>query len=157
MAASPERPLIGVGVVALRDGRVLLVRRGKPPRLGEWSLPGGRQELGETVEEAAVREVREETRLAITGVRFLTVVDLIERDGAGVVTTHYTLIDFVALAGPGEAVPGDDAAAVGWFTRAETAGLRLWRETERVIELAFSASLGSSSLAQDLHQDRARP
>jgi 8-oxo-dGTP diphosphatase len=134
--AYPDRPLVGVGVVVWRDSRVLLIQRGKPPRVGQWSLPGGAQLLGETVEAAARREVAEETGLALERLELLTVVDLIERDDAGAVPYHYTLVDLVALAGPGEPKAGDDAAAVGWFTVDEVADLDLWQETMRIIRLA---------------------
>ena len=129
----PERPVVGVGAVVWRGDRVLLIRRGRPPRLGQWSLPGGAQQLGETLVEAVIREVREETGLDVTDLRFLTTVDLIERQPDGRVRYHYTLIDFTAEAPEGEALAGDDAAAVAWFELAELAGLGLWSETLRII------------------------
>jgi 8-oxo-dGTP diphosphatase len=138
----PDRPIVGVGVVAWRDGRLLLIRRGKPPRLGQWSLPGGAQLLGETIEAAARREVAEETGLALERLELLTVVDLIERDDAGGVPYHYTLVDLVALAAPGETRAGDDATAVGWFTADEAADLGLWPETVRIIRLAAERQRG---------------
>ena len=98
-----------------RGERVLLIRRGKPPRAGQWSLPGGAQQLGETLAEAITREVREETGLELADLRLLTTVDLIEREPDGRVRYHYTLVDFTAEAADGEPVAGDDAAAVGWF------------------------------------------
>ena len=132
----PERPIVGVGAVVWRGDRLLLVRRGKPPRLGQWSLPGGAQHLGETLAEAIAREVREEAGLEVEGLELLAAVDLVERDEAGRVRYHYTLVDFAAEAPAGEAVAGDDAAAVAWFTPAEAAALGLWSETERIIALA---------------------
>ncbi len=133
----PDRPIVGVGVVVWRDDRVLLIRRGKPPRAGQWSLPGGAQELGETVAETAHREVREETGLELARLDFLTVVDLVERTPDGDrVLYHYTLIDFTAEAAPGATIAGDDAAAVGWFDVDEIEGLGLWAETIRIIRLA---------------------
>lgn len=132
----PERPVVGVGAVVWRGDRVLLIRRGKPPRAGEWSLPGGAQELGESVLEAARREVREETGLELSRVELLTVVDSIGRDDEGRVRWHFTLIDVWAEAAPGEARPGSDAVAVGWFTLDELERLGLWSETLRVVRLA---------------------
>lgn len=132
----PTSPLIGVGAVIWREDRVLLIRRGKPPRENEWSLPGGRQELGETVAEAARREAREETGLAITVRDVVAVVDLIDRDAEGGVRFHYTLIDVLAEWQSGEAVAGDDAAEVAWVALDELPRYSLWSETERVIRLA---------------------
>lgn len=132
----PDRPIVGVGAVVFRGERVLLIRRAKPPRAGEWSLPGGAQELGERVIEAARREVREETGLELARVELLTVVDSIGRDEQGRVRWHYTLIDVWAEAAAGEAVPGGDAAEVGWFGLDELEGLGLWSETLRVVRLA---------------------
>jgi 8-oxo-dGTP diphosphatase len=131
----PPRPLIGVGIVVWHGDRVLLIRRGKPPRLGQWSLPGGAQKLGETVAEAARREVLEETGLAIEVGEVLAVVDLIERDGERV-RYHYTLIDFGAEAPGSELRPGGDAADARWFGLDELPRLGLWSETLRVIGLA---------------------
>jgi 8-oxo-dGTP diphosphatase len=132
----PDRPVVGVGAIVWRGERVLLIRRGRPPRLGQWSLPGGAQQLGETLEEAIRREVREETALELARVSFLTTVDLVERDPAGRVRYHYTLVDFSAEADGGDPIAGDDAAAVAWFEPDELTGLGLWSETVRVIEAA---------------------
>lgn len=128
----PSHPLIGVGAVVWRDGRVLLVKRAKPPRLGQWSLPGGLQEVGETVFDAARRELREETGLEIDVLEVAEVVDYIERDDRGRVRYHYTLVDVLALAREGEAVAGEDAAEVRWFGPEELPGLALPPDTERV-------------------------
>jgi len=132
----PERPIVGVGAVVWRDDRVLLVRRGKPPRAGQWSIPGGGQKLGETLQEAITREVAEEAGLGLASVDLLTTVDLVERDEQGRVQWHYTLIDFTAEAAPGEPRAGDDADAVGWFALQELGELGLWAETLRIIHLA---------------------
>lgn len=138
----PSRPIVGVGVVVWRGDRVLLIQRGRPPRLGQWSLPGGGQMLGETVEQAARREVLEETGLTLARVELLTVVDLVERDATDAVRYHYTLVDFVAEAASGKARAGDDAAAVGWFDAEGTASLGLWHETLRIIGLARDHATG---------------
>lgn len=134
----PPNPIVGVGVVVRHQGRVLLIRRGKAPRAGQWSLPGGRQHLGETVEEAARREVLEEAGLPLLDCRLLTVVDLIERDAGGLVAWHYTLIDFVAEAGHDQAIAGDDAAEVGWFTPEQAIQAVAWEETRRILRMALA-------------------
>ena len=121
-----------------RGDRVLLVRRDRPPRKGEWSLPGGVQELGETVLQAAVREVREETGLVIDPVAIVTVVDSIIRDKAGDVQYHYTLTEVMAESADGVAVAADDAAETRWAGLNEIDDLISWSETRRVIRLAAS-------------------
>jgi ADP-ribose pyrophosphatase YjhB (NUDIX family) len=133
----PERPVVGVGAVVWRGGRVLLVRRAQPPRAGQWSLPGGAQRVGETLAEAVAREVREETGLELERLQLVTTLDLIERDEAGRVRYHYALVDFTAEAAPaGEPVPGDDAAEAAWFELAALDALGLWSETVRIIHAA---------------------
>ena len=132
----PNRPLIGIGVVVFKDDRVLLIRRGKPPRQGQWSLPGGRQRLGERVEEAAAREVREETGLEVAVGGLVDVLDSITRDDRGAVEYHYTLIDLLAEWRSGEARAGHDAAEVAWADPADLGPYHLWSETERIIALA---------------------
>ena len=131
----PLRPVVGVGTVVWHGDRVLLVRRGRPPRQGHWSLPGGAQELGETVAEAARREVLEETGLEVEIGEVLATVDLIERDGDRV-RYHYTLIDFCAEALGPALRAGGDAADARWFALAEVERLGLWSETVRIIRLA---------------------
>lgn len=135
----PQRPIVGVGAVVWRDDKVLLVRRAKPPRRGQWSLPGGAQEVGETVFQAARREVLEETGLTIEVLGLVEVVDSIEPDDSGRIRSHYTLVDVIAAWRSGEATPGDDADAASWFGLDELPALRLWSETERVIRLAHEA------------------
>lgn len=132
----PARPFVGVGAVVFKDRQVLLVRRGRPPRKGLWSLPGGLQEVGETVFAAARREVLEETGLAIEVVELVDVVDSITRDAEDRARYHYTLVDVRAEWRSGEAVAGDDAEAVAWAPLDDLARYELWAETVRVIHLA---------------------
>ena len=131
-----ERPVVGVGVVVWKRDRVLLIRRGKSPMRGRWSLPGGRQELGETVREAAVREVREETGLEIRLGALLDVVDTIRRDDSGAVTLQYTLVDFDADWLAGEAAAASDAEHAEWVDPDDLAPYSLWSETLRIIALS---------------------
>src|SRR3954471_6571737 len=91
----PERPIVGVGAVILNNGRVLLVQRGTEPFKGQWSLPGGVQDLGETLEQGTVREVREETGLEVETVEVAGVIDRILPDADGKLQYHYVLIDFL--------------------------------------------------------------
>ena len=138
MSDYPNRPLVGVGVVVLKGDAVLLVRRGKPPRRGDWSLPGGRQRLGEAVRDAALREVREETALEVEVTALLDVLDSMTRDKDGRLAYHYTLVDFLAEWRTGEARPGDDVVEVAWADPRNLDGFALWDETVRIIELALS-------------------
>ena len=124
-------------MVVFKGDRVLLIRRGKPPRQGQWSLPGGRQRLGERIEEAARREVGEEAGIEIAVGPLVDVVDSITRDAAGAVQYHYTLVDLLAEWRAGEAVAGHDAAEVTWADPDELAPYKLWQETERIIALAL--------------------
>jgi 8-oxo-dGTP diphosphatase len=116
---------------------VLLIRRGKPPRAGEWSIPGGRQEWGETVRETAAREIMEETGVRISGLRLLDVVDGITQT-RGTVTGHWTLVDFRADWAEGEPRPGDDATDAIWAPVTDLARYGLWPETQRIIAAAVA-------------------
>ena len=137
MSDYPNRPLIGVGAVVFKGGEVLLVRRGKPPREGGWSLPGGRQRLGERVRETARREVAEETGIEAEVTALLDVVDSITRDEAGAIAYHYTLVDFLAEWRSGEAAAGGDAAEVTWADPADLDRYDLWEETVRLIRMGL--------------------
>ena len=128
-------PVVGVGAVVWKGERVLLIRRGKEPRRGSWTLPGGRQELGETVYAAATREVREETGVDIRILDIAGVVDLIERDGDRV-ARHYTVIDVAAEWTGGEARADDDAMAVAWASPDEYDAYALTPAVREVIAAA---------------------
>lgn len=132
----PSRPFIGVGVVVLKGDSVLLIRRGKPPKAGEWSLPGGSQNVGETVRETAAREVREETGVEVRDLRFLEVIDAIIPDKEGRVQFHYTLIDFSAEWASGEPAADDDAEHAEWIPLSALPGVELWEKTREIIEKA---------------------
>jgi len=136
----PQAPIVGVGIVCFRGDEVLLIRRGKPPREGSWSLPGGRQKLGETVRDCALRELRQETGVEAAIGPLVDVVDSLTRDGDGKVQYHYTLVDFRADWRAGDPRSGGDAADARWFAPAELAEIELWRETRRVIAKARGLS-----------------
>jgi ADP-ribose pyrophosphatase YjhB (NUDIX family) len=132
----PTRPFVGIGVVVLRPGEVLLVRRGKPPNIGSWSLPGGAQEIGERAEEAARRELLEETALAVDELHLVANVDSITRDPDGRVRYHYTIIDFAARWAAGEPAAGGDVSEARWVGLDELGPYALWSEAHRVIGIA---------------------
>jgi 8-oxo-dGTP diphosphatase len=133
----PDSPLVGVGAIIIDKGRVLLVKRGHPPLAGEWSIPGGVLELGETLREAAIRETREETCLTIETAGLLGVYDRVLRDDRGGTLYHFVLIDFLCRRVAGKAQAGDDADEVRWFTPAEAAELALAEDTAQVIRQGF--------------------
>ena len=132
----PDRPWVGIGAVVFRGEEVLLVRSSKGSRRGQWSIPGGAQHVGETIFEAAIREIREEAGIEIAPVDIITAVDSIRRDAAGRTRFHFTLIDVLAEWQAGDLAPGDDADAAEWVAAGRFAELKLWSETVRVIELA---------------------
>ena len=135
--AYPDRPWVGIGVVVVRGGdQVLLIRRARPPNQGQWSLPGGAQDLGETVFAGAAREVLEETGLTVRPRAIVTAVDSLHRDGEGRVQFHYTLVEVLADWVSGEAKAQDDAAAAGWFTWDAAEQAVDWGETRRVLQAA---------------------
>ena len=136
--SAPERiPQPCAGVVCLRGGEVLLIRRGKPPRQGEWSLPGGRIEWGETAAKAALRELLEETGVTAELLGLLDVVDGLFPAADGDVERHYLLVDYAARWTAGEPVGGDDALEARFWPAAEAMALVQWSETRRIIALAL--------------------
>ena len=114
----PAAPVVGVGAVVVRGGKALIVKRAHEPRKGEWSLPGGRVELGESLEDATRREIKEETGLDVEVGPLVEVFDRVHRrDGA--VRYHFVIVDYLCVPRPGEARAGDDAEAVAWVTSDE--------------------------------------
>ncbi len=138
----PTRPLVGIGVVLLKppmglaSWAVLLVRRGKPPAMGQWSLPGGAQELGETAEHAARRELAEETGLAAGPLILAANVDSIHYDAEHRVQYHYTILDFAGYWQTGTPVAGGDVTDAMFAPLPDLTDYELWSEAHRVIGLA---------------------
>jgi len=140
----PAVPLIGVGAIIIEGGRVALVKRGHAPLLGEWSIPGGVLEVGETVREAARREALEETGLTVEPGELLGVFDRVIRDESGCVKYHYVLIDFLCRRTDGKLCAAGDAEECRWFTPEQVAGLPLPPDTAEVIRLGFAKSQGKA-------------
>lgn len=130
----PAAPLVGVAAAVFDGGgRVLLVKRGRPPRAGAWGLPGGLLDVGETLADGARRELREECGVEIAIGGIAGIFEPITRDGEGQVEYHYVVVDFWASHVSGMAVAADDAAAAGWFALDDLAPLGLLPETAQVI------------------------
>jgi 8-oxo-dGTP diphosphatase len=133
----PKQPLIGVGALIVESGKIVLIKRGKAPLLGEWSIPGGMLELGETVRLGAEREALEETGLTVRATELLGVFDRVIPDADGKIQYHYVLIDFLCEKISGELRAGADAADAKWFTPEEVVKLPLPEDTAGVIQAAI--------------------
>ncbi len=139
----PARPIVGIGIVVLKGDEVLLVRRGKPPAVGSWTLPGGAQELGETCEQAARRELLEETALTVGALHLAANVDSIRHDAAGRIQFHYTIIDYACRWVDGDPIAGSDVTEAVWVPIDGLAAYGLWSEAHRVIAIARRLVNGS--------------
>jgi len=130
-------PQVGVGVVVInKDEQVLLIRRGQEPNKGLWTIPGGRQEPGETLVETAHREILEETGVSIYEPILVDVVDLIRHDDQGKLIRHYTLVDYAARLKSGTPVAGGDADSTLWVPVAAITDHVEWSETVRIVQEA---------------------
>jgi ADP-ribose pyrophosphatase YjhB (NUDIX family) len=134
----PDRPIAAVGAVVLNDDRVLLVKRGRPPNQGAWTLPGGGIELGETASEAVRRELLEECHININVIAVLDVVDIIRKDDTGHILFHYVILEFLAHYLSGNLRPDSDAADARWVLQNELGHYELSNDTIRLIGMAFS-------------------
>ncbi len=146
----PLSPLVGVGAVIVDKGRVLLVRRGTEPLRGQWSLPGGLIEIGESLEDGLIREVKEETGLTVEVVELIELLDRIHREGERV-RYHYVIADYLCLVAGGELRAASDADEVRWAERSEWnshSALKLEPIAVRVIEAGWQR-------AQQLNRVRA--
>ena len=150
MRSYPERPVVGVGAVVVSDDRVLLVKRGQEPLKGEWSLPGGVVELGETLETAIAREVKEETGLEIQVGPVVDVLDRIRYDADGRVKFHYVLVDFVCRPVGGTLAAASDAADVAWVTSEQMPRYGVAEATLSVIDKAM-ARAGRPWVPREVH------
>jgi 8-oxo-dGTP diphosphatase len=136
----PDRPLVGVGAVIVHDGRVVVVQRGTEPLKGQWSVPGGALEVGETLRQCAVREALEETGLRIEAGEVLEVFDAIYRQPDGRIQYHYVLIDFACRLLGGELKAGGDAAQAKWVTLEELDDYEVAETAKKVIGKAILLS-----------------
>jgi 8-oxo-dGTP diphosphatase len=138
----PDRPVVGVGGVAIEGGRVLLIRRGSPPLEGEWSIPGGTLEAGETLIEGVRRELREETNLEVRVGELIEVFERIFPDGTGKPKYHFVILDYLCERIRGEARAGSDVTDVAWAEAKELEKYALTPTATRVIRRAFEMARG---------------
>jgi len=147
----PERPVVGVGGVVVSGGRVLLVRRGAPPLAGQWSIPGGMLESGETLLEGVRRELAEETGVEVRVLELVEVFERIDLDGTGKTRYHYVVLDYLCEAIRGEVRAGSDVTDAAWVAASELAPYELTPTAARVIHKAFEMARqqGRRSGAED--------
>lgn len=133
----PGHPRVAVGAVVFKDECVLLVRRGQPPAEDLWAIPGGSVEIGETLQEAAEREILEETGIQIRAAKPIYTFDVIDRDEAGKIRFHYVIVDLAADYVMGEPSPGDDAIGAHWVSAQEINGLEVSAATLKLLKSKF--------------------
>jgi ADP-ribose pyrophosphatase YjhB (NUDIX family) len=133
----PPRPVLGVGALIFNRDKILLVERGNDPLKGYWSLPGGVLEIGETLEEGIVREVREETGLEVQPLKVLEIFERIIRDAQGAPEYHYVLIDYICRVTGGSLRAADDASRAAWVPRRLLSTYAITTGTLPVIEKGF--------------------
>ncbi len=136
MREYPDKPVVAVGAVVLKKNSVLLIKRAKEPNKGSWSLPGGRQELGESIGQTAEREVLEETGVRVSSSALVDIVDSITRDDQDRIVYHYTLVEMLCIWLSGEPHADDDALEARWVDLQEIENIGLWDETVRIIQKA---------------------
>jgi 8-oxo-dGTP diphosphatase len=133
----PSRPIVAVSAAIIRDGKVLIVRRARPPARGVHTLPGGGVEVGESLVEAVVREVQEETGLAVEPVALAGYREAIVRDGEGRVERHFVILPFAARWIAGEPVLNEELSEAMWLRLSELTGLTTTQGLAEIIEAAF--------------------
>lgn len=138
----PDAPLVGVGTVTIKNGRILLIRRAFEPGAGKWSIPGGLVEVGERLSEAAVRETEEETGLQIEVLELINVFDMIDPDGDGKTRYHYVLVDFLSKPVGGRERSSEEVTELKWVTFEEAKGMDLTRTARKALEELFGGSIG---------------
>ena len=136
--AYPTRPRVAVGAIIFKENHVLLVLRGKPPAQNLWSIPGGSVKLGETLQQAAEREIREETGLNIRAHEPIYTFDVVDRDDNGNIRFHYVIVDLLADVVDGTLRPGDDALEVRWVSSKALKNLKISEATRKLLNQRFN-------------------
>lgn len=143
----PSQPIVGVGGVVISNDRALLIKRGHPPLEGQWSIPGGLLEVGETLMEGVRRELREETGLEVRPLELIEVFERIELDANGKPRYHYVVLDYFCERADGEACAGSDVTHVAWARQEELEQYSLSAAATRVISKAFEMARSGSRSA----------
>jgi mutator protein MutT len=137
----PEIPLVGVGTVTIKNGKILLVRRAFDPGAGKWSIPGGLVEVGEKLSEAAMRETEEETGIQVEILELINVFDMIDLDDARRVKYHYVLVDFLSKPIGGKERTCDEVTDIKWVTFDEAKTMDLTKTARKALEELFGSSI----------------
>jgi 8-oxo-dGTP diphosphatase len=149
----PERPLVGVGGVVIADGRTLLIKRGGPPLQGEWSIPGGMLELGETLDQGVRRELAEETGLEVRVEDLIEVFERVFLDDDGKTKYHFVILDYLCEPVSGEARAASDVTDVAWAREYELEQYSLTPTATRVIKRAFKMARARELESPRSHRD----
>jgi ADP-ribose pyrophosphatase len=137
----PSAPLVGVGTVTIKEGKILLVRRAFEPGAGKWSIPGGLVEVGEKLSEAGARETEEETGIKVEILELINVFDMIDRDDKDKVKYHYVLVDFLAKPVGGKEHTSNEVTDLKWVTFQEAKAMELTRTARKALEELFGGLL----------------
>ncbi|NHV45767.1 MAG: NUDIX hydrolase [Candidatus Verstraetearchaeota archaeon] len=129
-----DHPLIGAGILVIENGKVLLIKRGNEPNKGLWSIPGGLVKLGESPEEAAIREFKEETGLNAIIEKLLGIFNIIIKDNEGKIKYHYIVVDYLGKVIGGELKPGSDVLDAKWFDINELKNIQISSTVIKAIE-----------------------
>ena len=137
----PDAPLVGVGTVTIKSGKILLIRRAFEPGAGKWSIPGGLVEVGEKLSEAAARETEEETGIKVEVLELINVFDMIDRDESGRAKYHYVLVDFLSKPVGGKEGVSDEVTDIKWVTFEEARTMDLTRTARKALEELFGGAV----------------
>lgn len=137
----PDAPLVGVGTVTIKSGKILLIRRAFEPGAGKWSIPGGLVEVGEKLSEAAARETEEETGVKVEVLELINVFDMIDRDESGRAKYHYVLVDFLSKPVGGKERVSDEVTDIRWVTFEEARTMDLTRTARKALEELFGGAV----------------
>jgi 8-oxo-dGTP diphosphatase len=137
----PSRPLVGVGVVTIKEGKILLIKRAFDPGAGRWSIPGGLVEIGEKLAEAGARETEEETGISVQVLELINAFDVIDKDEEGKVRYHYVLVDFLARSTGGSERPSSEVTDIRWVSFEEAKEMDLTETARRALSELFGGSL----------------